>query len=234
MRHLKTPLCVLVLAASGLMAGCASGPPGHVPAEYLTGTTLDRNAIGVGEVSQSLELAIDTRTAWLRDGQEDRLRAFVSDYRRRGHGLLIVSVPSNYGADPYAVAAVSEARDIAWAEGVAYDDVRARAYNAEGLRDAPLLMSYTAYTAIAPYCPQKSQISFSDISSNNDMSTLGCSIRVNQAAMIADPADILGNRPLDPGDVNRRQAQLELYRDGQPTGAERADSETSAVSTAVN
>ncbi|HIG22747.1 MAG TPA: hypothetical protein EYG02_08285 [Henriciella marina] len=234
MHHLKTSGLIGVLSAAAMLGACASSPNNLVPADYQTGTTLDRNQIGVGETSQRLELAIDSRSSWLRAGQEDRVRSFVSEYRRNGHGLLIVAVPSAYGADPYAVAAVSEAREIAWAGGVALDDVRARAYDAGGRRDAPLIMTYQSYVAIAPYCPEKSQVRFSDARSNNDMPALGCSIRVNQAAMIADPSDLLGNRPLDEGDVLRRQAQLELFREGQPTGAERGEAETSAVSTAVN
>jgi pilus assembly protein CpaD len=54
------------------------------------------------------------------------------------------------------------------------------------------------------------------------------------AEMIAEPGDLLGNRPLDPGDAERRAYQLELYRQGQATGAERSEDETGAVSTAVN
>ncbi|MCZ4297488.1 CpaD family pilus assembly protein [Henriciella marina] len=234
MHHLKISGLIGALAVASMLGACATSPNNFVPADYQTGTTLDRNEIGVGETSQRLELAIDSRSAWLRAGQEDRVRAFISNYRRSGHGVLIVAVPSSYGADPYSVAAVSEARDIAWAEGVAFDDVRARAYDAGGRRDAPLILTYQSYVAIAPYCPEKSQVRFSDIRSNNDMPALGCSIRVNQAAMIADPSDLFGNRPLDEGDALRRQAQLELFREGQPTGAERGDDETSAVSTAVN
>lgn len=234
MHHLKTSGLIGALAAVIMLGACGTSPNNLVPADYQTGTTLDRNEIGVGETSQRLELAIDSRSAWLRAGQEDRARAFISNYRRSGHGLLIVAVPSAYGADPYSVAAVSEARDIAWAEGVAFDDVRARSYDAGGRRDAPLILTYQSYVAIAPYCPEKSQVRFSDARSNNDMPALGCSVRVNQAAMIADPSDLFGNRPLDEGDALRRQAQLQLYREGQPTGAERGDDETSAVSTAVN
>ncbi|MEQ9316824.1 MAG: CpaD family pilus assembly lipoprotein, partial [Henriciella sp.] len=99
---------------------------------------------------------------------------------------------------------------------------------------APMVLGFRAYKAIAPDCQQKAAFDFSDASSNNDMPSLGCSVRVNMAAMIADPADLLGNRPLEPGDLARRQVQLQLYREGQATGATRGEEESGTVSTAVN
>lgn len=234
MRLTHRPHLFLALAAAALTAACASGPEGPIPPAYLTGTSLDNNEIGVGEDIRSIQVAVDARNAWINPADHARIRAFAADYRQRGHGLLVVSVPASLGADPYAVAAVSEMRDIAWAEGVAYDDLRARAYDPAGRRDAPLLLSFQAYTAIAPYCPPKFAVQFSDITSNNDMETLGCSVRVNQAAMIAEPADLLGQRALEDGDIVRRQNQLELYRTGEPTAAERSESETGTISNAVN
>ena len=64
--------------------------------------------------------------------------------------------------------------------------------------------------------------------------TLGCSVRTNLAAMIADPADLLANRPLDPGDLVRREVILEKFRAGESTASIRSNQESGAVSDAVN
>ena len=48
------------------------------------------------------------------------------------------------------------------------------------------------------------------------------------------PADLLGDRPLDEGDLARRTAQLALYRAGEATGAARGEGESGAISSAVN
>ena len=69
MHHLKTSGLIGALAAATILGACATSPNNLVPADYQTGTTLDRNQIGVGETSQRLELAIDSRSAWLRAGQ---------------------------------------------------------------------------------------------------------------------------------------------------------------------
>ncbi|WP_084420307.1 CpaD family pilus assembly protein [Henriciella litoralis] len=220
-----------VLAISGCQAGGRHGP---IPAEYLTGTTLDRNAIGVAEQTQSLEVFIDPRGGRLSAAERGRIETFVSEYRRRGHGPLVVSVPAIDPSGRVGTNAVSEASDIAWSQGVDYADIRGNAYDPQGRTDAPMLLTFRAYEAIAPVCLQKSAYDFANAVSNNDMPSLGCSVRTNMAAMIADPADVFGDRPLDPGDAQRRTNQLQLYRDGETTTAQRSDQETGTVSTAVN
>ncbi|MEQ8558611.1 MAG: CpaD family pilus assembly protein [Henriciella sp.] len=225
--------CGLVSAMA--LAGCSSVEPnGPVPREYLTGTTLDRNQIQVAKRTAYLEVKLNVLDKHLRLEEKARIRAFVDDYISRGHGPLIMSLPKNHGNEELAVKAVAEAREIAWSAGVEYEEIRGSAYDANGSDSAPIVMAFTAYDAVAPDCPQKSMIDFADATSNNDMQTLGCTVRTNMAAMIADPADLLGQRPLDEGDLARRTAQLALYREGQPTAAQRGESESGAVASAVN
>jgi len=54
------------------------------------------------------------------------------------------------------------------------------------------------------------------------------------AAMIAEPADLLGGRALDEGLVDRQQYMLDLWLQGQPTAATRGPGESTAISSAVN
>lgn len=224
------------LAAITLLGACSSveAKGGPVPMEYLTGTTLDRNPIKVAERTAYLEVRLDVRDDHLRLEERAKIQAFVRDYIRHGHGPLIMSLPENHGNEPLAVKAVAEAREIAWTAGVDYQQIRGNSYEANGSMTAPIVLAFTAYDAIAPDCPQKSTIDFTNAMSNNDMPTLGCSVRTNMAAMIADPADLLGDRPLDEGDLARRTAQLALYRAGEATGAARGEGESGAISSAVN
>ena len=48
------------------------------------------------------------------------------------------------------------------------------------------------------------------------------------------PADLLGARDLDEGDLTRRSRQLELWRAGETTAAARSEAESAVVSNAVN
>lgn len=235
MRTLSKVFISLGFSAAMAVAGCSSVEPnGPVPVEYLSGTTLDRNPIRVAQRTAYLEVKLNVLDDHLRLEEKANIRAFVTDYIQRGHGPLIMSLPKNHGNEALAVKAVAEAREIAWTAGVDYQAIRGSAYDANGSETAPIVMAFTAYDAIAPDCPQKSRIDFADATSNNDMPTLGCSVRTNMAAMIADPADLLGERPLDAADLARRTAQLELYRNGESTGATRSEEESGTVSTAVN
>lgn len=235
MRTLNKIVAACGLGSAILLAGCSSVEPnGPVPVEYLSGTTLDRHQIRVAERTAYLEVKLNVLDSHLRLEEKAKIQAFVRDYISRGHGPLIMSLPKNHGNEELAVKAVAEAREIAWSSGVDYEEIRGSAYDAGGSNTAPIVLAFKAYDAIAPDCPQRSTIDFSDATSNNDLPTLGCSVRANMAAMIADPVDLLGQRPLDESDLARRTAQLELYRNGESTTAARGESESGAVSTAVN
>ena len=51
--------------------------------------------------------------------------------------------------------------------------------------------------------------------------------------MVADPRDLMGPQPMDPGDTQRRMTVLEKYRAGEPTPTVRIDAQEGAVSEAV-
>ena len=235
MRTLTKIISSAGLVSALALAGCSSaGPSGPVPVSYLQGTTLDRQNVGVARRTAYLEVRLNPRDSQLRLEERARIEDFVSEYMTPGHGPLVMSLPKNHANEELAVKAVAEARDIAWSAGVGYNEMRGSAYDAGGSPTTPVVMAFTAYDAVAPDCPSKSRIDFADATSNNDMPTLGCSVRTNMAAMIADPADLLGQRPLDEADLARRTAQLELYRQGESTGAQRSEQESGTISSAVN
>ena len=62
---------------------------------------------------------------------------------------------------------------------------------------------------------------------------LGCSTISNMAAQIADPRDIMGQRPMDPADAGRRTVVIQNYRRGEPTGAQVPD-DAAQLSDAIN
>ncbi len=221
----------IVLGALAL-AGCSNTKA--IPQRLYTGTPLDAHPIGVRETTQFLEIRLDHPDAQLRLQDRDRLRAFMRDYTRRGHGPLVMSMPEN-GRDPeLAIQAVVEARAIAFEQGVDYQEIAGGVYDADNDGGAPLIVAFKTFETIAPDCPPLSEIDLSDVRTNSESPSFGCSINVNIAAMIAEPGDLLGERVLAEGDSARRRVVLELYREGAPTSAQRNDAESGAVSQAVN
>lgn len=226
---------VAVLGAASVLAGCQSSNKAPIiPTSYYQGTTLDRNAIEVRGQTEVLEVDLNAMDSQLRLVQIGRIENFLAKYTSVGQGPLIMSMPKNFANPQLAVAATAEARDLAWNAGVEYDQIAGSAYDAGGSDDAPLILAFKSYDAVAPDCPQLSTIDFTDARSNNDLPTLGCAVRTNMAAMIAEPSDLFGERELDEADIARRTNQMTLWREGGQTGAERGDQESGAVSNAVN
>lgn len=223
------------LSGAILIAGCQSnGSAGHVPAEYFQGTTLDRNPIGVTQHTEYLEVHMDARDTQLRVPELIKVREFLDAYTDVGHGPLVVSMPREADNPQLAVGAVAEVRQLAWEAGVGYENLLGASYDANGRTNTPIVMAFKTYKAVAPKCPSLAQLDVTNAVSNSDLPSLGCAVRTNMAAMIAEPSDLLGNRDLDEVDLNRRSAQLELWRNGETTAAVRTEAESAVVSNAVN
>ena len=234
MTKMKKLLSVAALGTVTVLSACQSnGGPSPVPASYFEGTSLDRNEIGVSQHTEYLEVIMDPRDTQLRLGELSKVRSFLNHYADVGHGPLVVSMPKHAENPQLAVGAVSEIRQLAWEAGVSYEDMLGAAYDASGRQKTPVVMAFRTFKAVAPECQSLAEIDLADITSNSDLPTLGCAIRTNMAAMIAEPADLLGGRELSEGDKVRRAAQLNLWQQGQSTAATRTDAESAVVSTVV-
>ena len=236
----KTVFKSVIMAGTALgllgLAGCASsGDKRTVPVSYLEGTPLDRHDIGVKERTEFLEIKLNAYDTQLSSQDTRRIKRFLSAYTDHGHGPLIMSMPANSQNPQFAVNATKAARAMAWEHGVEYDEIAGRTHDAKsGDTMAPLILAFQAYEAVAPDCVSLATIDFSNATSNNELPSFGCAIRKNQAAMIADPADLLGSRELDPGDLLRRQVILERFREGAQSHADRSSDERAGISDAVN
>ena len=231
----KHLLIGVALSGFAFVSACQSdGPPSNVPADYFTGTTLDRIEIGVKEHTEYLEVQMDPRDTQLRVPEVMKVQDFLNAYTDAGHGPLVISMPRDGDNPQLAVGAVSEIRELAWEAGVSYDKMLGAAYDANGRVATPIVMAFKSYKAIAPDCPMMGQLDVSNAISNSDLPSLGCAVRTNMAAMIAEPADLLGTRELEDGDLERRSTQLELWRQGAATGSERTADESAVVSGVIN
>lgn len=231
----KSHRTMLALGAGLMTLGaCASSAPTAVTSDYLEGTALTRNEIGVTKRTEFLEVAMNPETSELSSEDRARIHRFIEAYAQKGHGPLVLSLPAASANPQLAVTALAEARTIAWEKGIQYDEISGTSHGAGEAYSQPMILAFQAYDAVAPECASLATLDFADVASNNNLPTLGCSIRTNLAAMIADPADLLGNRPLGQSDMLRREVILEKFRLGESTAAERSNQESGAVSDAVN
>ena len=236
---MQTKTFVFSALASGLLvlSGCQSnnGKDYHsVPVSDYSGTPLDRYEIGVKEHREYLEVNLDVRDTQLRVAEVMKVRGFLDTYADVGHGPLVISMPKSAEAPQLAVGAVSEIREFAWEAGIDYNQMLGAAYDASGRTSTPIIMAFKTYKAIAPECPSLAEIDLSNAVSNSETASFGCAVRSNMAAMIAEPADLLGRRALDAGMIDRQQFQLDLWLQGQPSATTRGPGESTAISSAVN
>lgn len=234
MMQAKTILFSAVAGSLMVLTGCQTDiGSGNVPIENFYGTPLDRHEIGVKQHKEYLEVSLDSRDTQLRISEVMKVRSFLDKYADVGHGPLVISMPKRAQNPQLAVGAVAEIREFAWETGINYDRILGAAYNADGRAATPVVMAFNTYKAVAPDCPSLAGIDMSNAVSNSELPSFGCAVRTNMAAMIAEPADLLGERELSEGYLARQQFQLDLWLQGQPTPSARGEGETTAISTAV-
>ena len=230
MTNTKLTVSAMLMASVGL-AACGSVSPA-VPVEYLDTPVLERFDIDVVERTETLEVVLDPANSRLSDAQRDDITSFVRFFNDVGHGQLTMVLPEGTSNPQSAIGAVAEAREIAWSNGVNYKEITGG--TSQFQLEPAVVLSFTRFDAVPPECEGFGTIDVAHTRSNSDLPNLGCSVRTNLAAMIADPADLLGNRQLDPGDSERRYITFEAYRQGEQTASERNEGESGVISDAVD
>jgi pilus assembly protein CpaD len=223
MRPEKSLALVLTLS----IAACAT--PKQVTLNEPVPTAADLHKITVTQSGVKLELptTADAITPELMSQLDD----FGAAYRAYGHGPLVMSTPS--GANDGAARTAQAARMALVDKGVPYAAISGSTYDATGRAGAPILLSFTRYEAAPPPCKPVWSENLAATFTNQVSENFGCSINANLAAMVTDPADLNGPRAVDPRDATRRDAVLDKYREGQPTGASRSEDERVTISKSV-
>ena len=229
---MKTPLSakLAVSAVALLVGGCAT----QAPPDANLATIADTHRINVTPGAERLELAIANGDTAVSTDQASSIETFARLYVRQGHGALIMSSPTG-GANTDAAAIVSQDVRLRLASsGVPFAAMASSTYQAESTdAAAPLILTFTRFSAEAPTCEPLWSQDLAHNPDNQPWGSFGCAQQANLAAMISDPADLLGPREEDPRDAGRRARVLEAYRQGQQTHAERSQDERVQISKAV-
>jgi pilus assembly protein CpaD len=224
---MNTQAMIILLAAAGL-AGCASG--GDV-ARMEPVTPVEQFAIDVQSQPQTLQLAAHAQGASQR--QAEAVSAFARQWVDQGGGEIEVRSPSRAGDPEAAYRTANDAREILVANGVPPAKVRLTAYEASAEAAGVVVLSYPRYVARGPACG-KAWGDLAEVANNRPNGNLGCSVTANIAAQLADPADLLSPRDLDPPDATRRQTVIDNYRKGSTTSTVKEEQANGAVSSVVH
>ena len=213
-----------------------------IPAVFLAacGTmATTTNLIGFPEArpvqeTARMDLLVDTQANGLLWSQLGAFQVFVDHYKSNGHGPIVVSYPQGSAEDGAARSAMSELRAFLDSQGVSARYTEEGPYDASGMGNAPLIVSFLHYVAEMPAaCENRRWDDLVRERDNQAYAGFGCFMAQNRAAMVGDPYHLAGPTGSDGPDGVRRQTVLDTYRRGEPTGTQRRDDESGAVSSAV-
>lgn len=212
-----------LVLATGALGGCKTL---QEPGAYTVGHTLiepsERHPILVSQKPASMNLNIAPGSLGLTGSQVAQVEGFLTHFRASdaGNSKLVIAVPSGGANETAAMRAVGQLNGLIKEAGFADNAVQVQPYHVGRSRTGPIRFSYMRYVAQAPVCGQWPDNLARD-ERNVNYHNFGCAQQANLAAMIANPADLVTPRTMDPADAERRSVVLEKYRSGDATGSQK-------------
>lgn len=213
-----------------LIALALSGCGGFNGAENAEFSPMVSHPISIEQKTASLSIDIDRGQIAMAPKDRNKIAAFADAYRDKGHGQLTIATPAGAPNSGAAASLVSDIRAALMEAGIAKEAIIYTAYQAPSNQvNAPVLVSYAHYVAEASPCHGLTEdVAYTP--DNAELANLGCATQANLAAMVADPADLLGLRAMDAADADRRGTVLDKYRKGEMTATKREDQDSGSAS----
>jgi pilus assembly protein CpaD len=201
-----------LLALTTLSAGCSStGTSDYDPAFF---DHRQRHPILISEEPENFNLHVGMNGPALSPEIETALRDYVREYREHGTGSIAIQVPTGSANE---IAAGKTGRAIHYAlvrAGVPNSRIDiAPYYVGDHTKVSPLRVSYLRVKAVTPGCGVWPDGSVA-LPRNSQHHNFGCAAQHNLAAMVANPADLVRPRALDPASGKRRAMVITVYGEG--------------------
>jgi pilus assembly protein CpaD len=207
--------------AAVLLAGSCAAPINDTKV-VADGTV--NHPITVSPSYHSIKVSFAADNQGLLPEDSAKLDAFVADYTTHGNGAISVSVPAGPGAATSIHYFGERLADM----GVARSNILVGTHDVAANKDMRVEIGYVGYVAHTDPCGDWSQDA-SDTSDNLPMPDFGCATQHNLAAMVADPRDLVSDRPLGESDATRRGVVMGKYEKGEPTTATKTTDQSGAV-----
>jgi pilus assembly protein CpaD len=224
---LRPGLAFLAVSAIALaLTGCKhTDDPTRVEGWTLVDAS-ERHPILVSQQPTTHIVKVPPGANGLSGGQRAQLLDFADHYRATDNGAsrLVIQAPSGGANEVSSMYAVSQIRALLTDQGFAENMISVEAYDANGTREPPIRVSYLRFVAEPPPCGNWST-NLAEEPMNLPHPDLGCANQHNLAAMVANPADLLGPRSETARDSMRRDQVFTKYINGQPTGARKSADE---------
>jgi pilus assembly protein CpaD len=213
-------LAINLLAAAAMVAGCAelerdNNIVGSIPDDYRT-----RHPIVVNQAETAEDIIVSVNAQKLTHRDKLVAEAFADRFSRSGARSMGILIPKGSVNDTAARRIAYEIVGVLRDKGVNDNRIHIQHYNAQGYGDAaPVRLAFSDIVAnVASQCGQWQEDALED-QQNNNYANFGCATQRNLAAIVADPADLIGPRAETEIDATRRTNVIEDWREN---GSERA------------
>jgi len=215
-KRLTGPVLLVAAALPAfLLGGCAKTSKKH----FTVGTVKDdyrtRHPIMISEQEKTLDIPIATSAYDVPVTMQSSIEEFAFQYRRQANGNIRVMIPE--GSPNQSAARRVSQKIINAINGVGVPVYRIQTVGYEASQHgatAPIRLSYSAISADVQKCGQWNK-DLTETSENKNYHNFGCATQGNLAAMVANPADLLGPRGTTPIDATRRDNVIDSYRNGR-------------------
>jgi pilus assembly protein CpaD len=218
----------VAIAFVGLaLAGCKNEGQGTQVAGWSLVDPQQRHPIMLSQEPSTLSLTVARGSQGLTPQQRAEVVDFAGRYRASdaGNSRLVVSVPGGASNEVAAMNAAEDVRALLTDSGFPDSAVSVEAYHSEGSAQPPLRIAYMRYVAKGPDCGHDWSENLAKDTRNIGHPNFGCTQQHNLAAMIANPADLLGPRTMGERYSDRRDQVMEQWTKGKITGSEKSEDE---------
>lgn len=218
---------LIACALTAVLPGCKTDDNRGQVAGWALVDPAQRHPIIVSQQPQTLSLRVPRGSSGLAPQQRAELLAFADRSRASdaGNSRLIISAPSGSRNEVAAVHSVDEVRTLLSDRGFPESSILVEAYSQEGGdAEPPIKISYMRYVAEGPECgkwPENLAYNPNNLPHPN----LGCANQRNLAAMVANPADLLGPRTPGQRSSERRDVVWDKYVKGESSNTEKKEDE---------
>lgn len=209
------PLFLATCFPALVLAGCANHSENNFTVGSVQSTYKTKHPIVIDEKAKTLDVPVPSSSYDLPTPAQSSIQGFASDFQGGANGVVTVMVPAGSANEAAARTIAPKVVAVLVSSGIPRRRVRTSSYYAsESGSSAPIRLSYTSLQASVEECGKWPEDLAGPNSDNQNYHNFGCAYQNNLAAMVANPADLLGPRGMTPIDAERRNVAIETYRDG--------------------
>ena len=213
---LAVALCTLPLM------GCMHDEIGVQSPNFTLVAPAQRHPILVSQKPTTLAVHVPQGSS----GLTPKARADVLEFAGRFHAgdagdsRLVIQAPSGSANEVAAMNAVQQIRGLLTDYGYSESVVSVEAFDSGRDTQPAIKVSYMRYVAEGPECGHW-PVNVAYEPQNLPMANTGCANQRNLAAMIANPADLIGPRTATPRSSERRDVVWAKYQKGETTASQK-------------